>query len=73
MSRKVFLCCEIPTFMEVKQYGAAVTECFIEESGKMFVENGEYENQVLFCPFCGKTPLEALKLKLKKGKWSVFS
>lgn len=34
-------------------HGTAVTTCFEDENDKLWVENGEYINQVSFCPFCG--------------------
>ncbi len=39
---------------ESSQAGAAVTYCFEEEGGRLWVGNSEYENQVNFCPGCGK-------------------
>ena len=38
-------------------YGPAVTAVRMDEEGKMWIENGEYESQVNFCPFTG-TPAE---------------
>jgi hypothetical protein len=34
-------------------YGSAVTTCWEDEDGIMWVGNGEYANKVNFCPFCG--------------------
>lgn len=34
-------------------YGNAVTYVRVEDNGKMWVGNGEYESQVNFCPFTG--------------------
>ncbi len=34
-------------------YGCAVTYCNEGDDGKLWVGNGEYGNQVNFCPFCG--------------------
>lgn len=33
-------------------YGNAIDKCY-EEENKLFVDNDEYKNRVLFCPFCG--------------------
>jgi hypothetical protein len=45
--------CACPKNAVVRQYGNAISYCFEDVDGKLFVENGEYENQVNFCPFCG--------------------
>lgn len=38
--------------------GQAITICF-QRHGELFVDNGEYESQVNYCPFCGvKAPLQ---------------
>lgn len=44
--------CEIRTPYE--QYGPAITECFEDKDGTLWVDNGEYATQVNFCPMCGK-------------------
>jgi len=33
-------------------YGLAVDNCY-EENGKLFITNGEYGQEVKYCPFCG--------------------
>ena len=33
--------------------GEAITSCFTNRKGKMFVGNDEYLNQVNYCPYCG--------------------
>lgn len=38
-------------------YGPSITTIYMEDDGKMWVENGEYASQVNFCPFTG-TPAE---------------
>ena len=35
-------------------YGDAVRMCWTDSHGRMFISNGEYGNQVNFCPYCGK-------------------
>lgn len=37
-----------------RMHGAAITTCFTNLNGEMWVTNMEYESQVNFCPFCGK-------------------
>ena len=34
-------------------YGVAVSECWEEEDGTLWVSNEEYTSQVNFCPTCG--------------------
>ena len=34
-------------------YGPAILECMENEKGEFWVGNGEYANQVNFCPFDG--------------------
>ena len=34
-------------------YGAAITYCWDDGDGKFWVGNGEYYNQVNYCPYCG--------------------
>ncbi len=34
-------------------YGAAITYCYEDKSGKLWVTNEEYASQVNFCPYCG--------------------
>ena len=36
-------------------HGEAVSVCFEDEDGKLWVENGEYASVVYFCPVCGYT------------------
>jgi len=50
---------------ETRQWhGEAFTTCYMYESGKMYIDNGEYCSQVNFCPLCG---LEA-KVKINDPK-----
>ncbi len=49
-------------------YGAAVDACWECEEGHFWVGNGEYQNQVDFCPFCGtKAPVRAYRFKGRAG------
>jgi hypothetical protein len=34
-------------------FGAAVTKCYEDEQGFLWVTNDEYGTRVNFCPFCG--------------------
>ncbi len=34
-------------------YGAAITYCYEDVDGKLWVTNEEYATQVNFCPYCG--------------------
>jgi hypothetical protein len=45
------LCCQY-TF-PADDYGQAILETFEKDDGKLWVSNGEYTNQVNFCPCCG--------------------
>lgn len=36
-----------------KAYGIAVSYCYEDADGKLWVGNIEYESQVNFCPVCG--------------------
>ena len=36
-------------------YGAAITCCYSDATGRLWVSNDEYASQVAFCPFCGTT------------------
>ena len=38
---------------ETRAYGEAINACMEESEGKLWVSNGEYCNQVNYCPFCG--------------------
>ncbi len=40
-------------------YGSAIDNCCENETGELWVGNGEYASQVNFCPYCG--------FKAKKG------
>lgn len=44
--------CSIPVKMNGPM--VAIDMCYQDDSGRLHVTNGEYGNQVLFCPFCGK-------------------
>ncbi len=46
-------------------YGHAIDCCSEDENGYFWVGNGEYANQVNYCPFCGAkavTPAEEYKI-----------
>lgn len=45
--------CKLPKEAKVHSWGAAVTTCYENNNGVLFVDNDEYQNQVNFCPFCG--------------------
>jgi len=40
-------------------YGEAVNGCGEREDGTLWVGNGEYGSQVVFCPYCGYRAKEA--------------
>lgn len=48
---KNFHYCELPHSFHL--YGPAVEDCFEDEDGRLFVDNGEYGSQVNYCPVCG--------------------
>ena len=39
-----------------------ITECFMDEKGKLWVENVEANTQVNFCPFCGYEALVKMNI-----------
>ena len=43
--------CRLPENAITKQFGLAIIWCYEDDMGLLFVENGEYENQVNFCHF----------------------
>ena len=46
--------CKAGDDIEVDRYGIAIDRCWENESdNKLWVGNGEYENTVNYCPFCG--------------------
>ncbi len=44
-------------------YGAALTYCYEDEDGKLWVTNEEYASQVNHCPYCGHTAKEGVTEK----------
>lgn len=54
--------CWVPNEAMIYAYGSAVDYCYEEEDGSLTASNGEYANQVNFCPICG---YEA-KVKIEK-------
>ncbi len=40
--------------MPTQGCGAAIEYCCSDDTGRLWVGNGEYNSQVLFCPFCGE-------------------
>jgi hypothetical protein len=49
-------------------WGDATTYTRIDESGKMWIGNGEYESQVNYCPMTGaKAPVQ---MKLTDTTWN---
>jgi len=42
-------------------YGAAITYCYEDADGKLWVTNEEYASQVNFCPYCGSKAKEKSK------------
>lgn len=46
-----------------KDWGKAITYTKVDQDGKMWVGNGEYESQVNYCPFTG-TPAP-LQMKVR--------
>ena len=45
--------CEAGLELKYHEWGHAVTHCFENDDGELWVDNGEYSNQVYYCPFCG--------------------
>jgi hypothetical protein len=44
-------------------WGSAITYTRIDEEGRMFVGNDEYESQVNFCPITGEPAHKKMTLK----------
>lgn len=60
--------CKAPDDQRNGSYGAAVTECIEDEDGNFWVDNGEYQNTVRYCPFCGaKAPNQKIAKAKKEG------
>lgn len=36
-----------------KGYGEAIGTCWENSNGELWVDNGEYDSRVNFCPYCG--------------------
>ncbi len=51
MNKKLHYC---ERWYESGGYGGAIHYCKEEKDGYFWVGNGEYSNQVDYCPFCGK-------------------
>jgi hypothetical protein len=34
-------------------YGEAISDCYEQINGELWVSNGEYSSQVNYCPYCG--------------------
>lgn len=45
-----------------KAWGRAVDYVRVDEDGKMWIGNGEYESQVNFCPFTGTPAPSQMKV-----------
>lgn len=46
-------------------YGTAIDICCEEENGELWVNNGEYDSQVNFCPYCGYKAKIQIDLKTR--------
>lgn len=46
----------------------AVTDCVEYEDGTLVVDNGEYGNEVNFCPYCGYEAKVKIRL-MSKEEW----
>jgi hypothetical protein len=44
-----------------RRFGPAVSRCYEDELGRLWVTNDEYESQVNFCPFCGYRAKDQVK------------
>jgi hypothetical protein len=50
-------------------HGPAITDCWEDDDGSLWVENGEYASQVNYCPYCGyKAVKEAIKIEKEPPK-----
>jgi len=45
--------CESNKKLKFHKWGPAIMSCWENEDGELWVGNGEYSNQVYFCPYCG--------------------
>lgn len=46
-------CCRILDGSQIGLYGPAASECWEDQNGAFWLDNGEYMNTVNFCPYCG--------------------
>jgi hypothetical protein len=52
-------------------WGSAIGYTRIDDDGKMWVGNGEYETQVNYCPFTGQPAPKQMKLvDVEYKKWN---
>lgn len=45
--------CKAPEKMKTDMHGGAIYNCMEDEDGTLWVDNGEYCSEVIFCPYCG--------------------
>ena len=45
--------CHMPKGAKNAIYGDAITDCWEDKKGLLWVDNDEYGSQVNFCPYCG--------------------
>lgn len=56
----------MPRLARVAAFGVAIEDCHSDDKdlGVFWVGNGEYYNQVNFCPFCGEKAPKQIPIKL---------
>lgn len=45
--------CPCPDGLDDAFWGPAIANCYEDIDGRLWVENGEYGSQVIYCPYCG--------------------
>lgn len=55
--------CELVSPKDI--YGAAITEVYEDDDGRLWAGNGEYASQVNYCPVCGHKAARAAAAALK--------
>ncbi len=57
--------CTTDKFISIPEVtGPAITECWQDSTGTLWVSNGEYSSTVNFCPYCGYKAPKQLESRL---------
>ncbi len=54
----------------IGNYGVAVERCYKDKDGRFIIDNGEYVQQVNYCPECGiKAPTQIEPYTSQEDSW----